>query len=564
MLPALNCAVKATGHRFLVAILSVVGVLCPGAGLRATEFVYRDGQLQLSWDNDKEVFQIERASVIGPGRWELIASRVSGGAFSIDASGAEAFFRITRIGERIDSPAFGCDLDDEECTGPRLPPWCFGVRAIEDWKEASAPSSLAPLKFDFWQGPYQNKAGFDAVVKINAWFAEDLSAGLTQDAFRSFDLGHSSVRDFYPQLELLESVDSYDAECRDVFAPGVTFGVQSLAASADSVGDGLSVIDFYSVAELLYHYNRNEYRRLVGPEVPVFTRAFYRQLFEANTLLVSPAVASYTVQGDEAQDEFFFLSPYYLHSIGRSGSDSRLLKPLIFAAASLPRALKTRILRQGMQVPVLMWLFKSALNTVPELVDAHVPAYALPPEAEQPAPQRQTNEEGLQESAVEAYERVDAEPAPFLDALLETAHGLEHIPPVARIHHRSEAVISGGNYAVEPFIYSDPYSVQAVLRPGERLELEIDLSRSWTDEGLVASYKVQLLRDPETDTSTVIDSGELIDGRADIRIPWQEVVGSSGSRTDILLQVNDGRADSFPAYISVRHLQEKDRELFGF
>lgn len=550
--------------RFLIAILFLCWGLNPVLGQGGTEVSLLEGKLALSWSSESDVFQIERTSFLVDVRWDLIASRVTGGSFSIDVLEAAAFFRVTRVGRRIESLAFGCDLDVDGCLGPRFPPWCFGVRSIKDWKEPGDRSASVPLKFDFWQRPYQNKAGFDAVKQINTWFADGESAGLGQDAFRSFDSGHSTIRDFYPQLRQLPPLESYDAECRDVFAPGVTFGVQSLAASADILGEGLSVIDFYSATELLYHYNPTEYRRLIGAKSPVFTRAFYRQLFESNVLLISPAVKSFQFRGDEVQDRFYFLSPYYLHSIGLSGSDSQLLKPLIFAAASLPRELKTRILRNGMQTPVLMWLFRFAMNDDLDSVESHVPAFLLPAEADRPAPELELRDDGARESLTEAYERVGDESAPFLDALLEAARGLQHIPPVARIRHLTAPMVSGGDYSIEAFVYSDPYTVQAVLRPGERLELELDLTQSWTDEGILAGYDVQLLRDPGSGTETVIDSTRIEEGRTRLSIPWQQAEPECGRRTDVSLQVNDGRVNSVPAYISVRHLQEDDRDRFDF
>jgi len=288
--------------KFCIAIAPVLGGLFLLQAICATEVTFSKGEVHLSWSIEQEVFKIEKASFLGNGSWELIASEVSGGAFSISSSDSEAFFRITRLGRRSEVPVFGCDLDSVECLGPSLPPWCFGARSIGAWDEPRAVTEPEPLKFDFWQGPYQNKSGYDAVARINNWFAAGTAAGLGQDAFRSFDLGHSSIRDFYPQLNRLDPVASYDAECRDVFSPGVTFGVQSLAASADSVGVGLPVIDFNSATEILYHYNRAEYRRLVGAKAPVFTRAFYRQFFESNVLIVSPAVKSFVVGKDEISD----------------------------------------------------------------------------------------------------------------------------------------------------------------------------------------------------------------------------------------------------------------------
>lgn len=551
-------------HTFWILFFASLGWITEAQAVTGLEASLSEGKIHLSWIDEGHFIQIEQTESISHEAWKIVASQVSGDTFSIETNVSEAFFRVTNQGLRFAAPLFGCDMDSEDCSGPSFPPWCFEVRAISDWHEPNPANDIGPLKFDFWKGPYQNKAGFDAVSLVNDWFHRGEAAGLGQDTFRSFDSGHSSIRDFYPQMQRLEPVSSYDADCRDVFKPGVTFGVQSLAVSADSVGEGLSVIDFNSLTELLYHYHRAEYQRLVGSNRPVFTREFYRQFFESNVLIVSPAVKSFTVTEEGDLDRFTFLSPYYVHSVGLSGSDRRLLKPLLFAAASLPRELKTRILRAGMQTPVLLWLLKQALSEDLETSAVHVPALSLPDEADYPPPKIKTFEDGSKETIQEAYLRAPVASAPFLERLLNSAHRLEHIPPVARIKHEIEPQVTGGGYTIEPFVKIDPYSVHAVLRPGEQLALSLDLSLSWTDNRLVKKYHVNVLRDPGNSVATQMDLNKISDGKTKITIPWQSSDSGIRRRTDILLQVSDGTYDSFPAYISVRHLQEEDRELFNF
>ena len=518
-----------------------------------------DDIIHLSWQDEGQMVQLEQSETLERGSWEIIKSDIDDGVAAVASSKSMAFFRLRTQLVNVDIPPFGCDLSQLDCEGVSLPPWCFGLKSINQWPESNTSSTHPPLKFDYWQGPYQNKAGFDGVELINRWFKEGTAAGLTQDAFRSFDSGHSSIRDFYPQLSLLEPASSYASDCRDVFEDRITFAVQSLAASNDLLGNGISIIDYYSQGELLFHYNRNEFLNVFGSTSPNFTRAFYRQFFESNVLLISPAVNSFKRMDEGFLDRFTWLSPYYLHSLGRSGSDRRLLKPIIFAAASLPAPLKTRILRNGMQAPVLIWLFKNSFNELLSTAEIHAPAHELPKESDTPPPLPENGQ-----TTLEAYRSAGQESAPYFEELIQTAHQLEHIPPVTRLKHVTTPIISGGTYEIEPYLQSDPYSVHAALRPDETLTLKLDLTMSWTDEKPIKSFHIQKLREPESGISSTINGTKLHEGIVDLSIPWQDSTTSNHRRSDFMLYINDGTYDSLAAYISIRHLQESDKVLFQF
>ena len=171
------------------------------------------------------------------------------------------------------------------------------------------------------------------MARINAWYEEGTAAGLWQDTFRSFDDGHSSLRQVYPQLTFLEAIRTYHDPCGGIFGPRVTVGVQSLGVRD---GGTWAVADYAARSAIRAAHE-------TGSVNPVQSQSFYRLLYERNFLLVAPAVGSFA----DTADRFRFLSPFYLHSVGRSGTDARLLKPLVFAAAALPPDLKTRMLRQG-------------------------------------------------------------------------------------------------------------------------------------------------------------------------------------------------------------------------
>lgn len=395
---------------------------------------------------------------------------------------------------------------------------------LESWPDSlAAPTGKMPLFYGKWtRGPYRNPSGERWVAQVNAWYQEGSAAGLTQDTFRSFDRNHSSIRlRGYPQMKHEKPVESLEELLEVVFLPRVTMGVQSYGAK------GKSVIEERSRKTLRSFYAQED-------SGAPFLRS-YRLCYESNFLFVAPAVGSFAPD----KDAFAFLSPFYLHSVGASGSDSKLLKPLVFASAALPPDLKTRMLRKGLFVPTLMYLFKSTIAGDIRSPGAHLPAYALPTEADD-----------------------DSEaPTPFLDALLESAHGLTHIPPVARLRMERVSIEAEGDrdYDGRAYYEDNTYAFTGALRQGQAFELTVDLRYSWTDEDRpVVGYHTSVLRG-EASVESLNEEQSVLN----IRIPWLPTNNKDNLRTDVLFLVNDGTYDSAPAYLSVRHLHRLDPITLG-
>lgn len=379
-----------------------------------------------------------------------------------------------------------------------------------------------PLAYDQWSGPYRNDAGRRWVETINSWFRDGTAAGLWQDTFRSFDNDHSSIHvAAYPQLRRMEPVDTFGPSFANIIPRGVTFGVQSFGV------DGLSVIDARSRSAVRRYYEG-------GTEITQL-QSLHTILYARNFCLVAPAVGSFGSGGDR----FTFLSPCYLHSTGRSGSDAILLKPIVFAAAALPPKVKTRVLRKGLYVPTLMYLFKSAIAGGIKSPEAHLPAYTLPTEADD-------NYAGL---------------TPFIDGLINSAHELKHIPPVCRIAMEPVYVRVTGTHSYGGKAYGEktPFGFVGALREGQEFHLEVDLRDSWVDEGFsLSEYYTAVLRGPGT-----IEKQNGEGSRLRIRVPWTVMDKDKDFRTDILLLVSDGTYFSAPAYISVRHIHKLDPLVLG-
>jgi hypothetical protein len=444
---------------------------------------------------------------------------LAGNAFS--AAGQESDSPEARKGQ-----PFGINSTPRTVDGIRVPPFGYVLNRTDDgrfpryegywesnlatWPEpADEPVAEEPLSQGTHAGgPYDNAAGTRWAARINEGYREGDCAGLIQDAFRSFDDGHSGLRPrAFPQLRIEAPIGSLGTPGRDIFRPRITYGVQSYGAN------GKSVIDTRMRGVLQQFYEQ-------GGEPPRFQQAF-RIFYENNFLFAAPAAGSFNDQGDT----FACLSPFYLHSLGISGSDARLLKPLVYASAALPPELKTRILRQGLLVPTLMYLFKSHIHGDLLSAASHVPAYALPPEAE------------------DDYEG----PAPFLDGLLNAANNLEHIPPVCRIRVEQFSVDGGEQNQRDGATYfeDNTYALSGALRRGQRLSVTLDLRFSWTDEHRpVQSYAASVLRGEAT-VDQLNDEGS----RIGVQIPWKK----PGLRTDMLLLVHDGTYYSAPAYISIQH-----------
>ncbi len=401
-----------------------------------------------------------------------------------------------------------------------------------NWPAApAAPLPQNPLAFDGYAGPYQNEAGRAIVDQINQWYREGTAAGLTQDTFRSFDNGHSGVRKGYcPQLEVLEPVPAYIPPRPRLFDERVTFGVQSYGARGNKlVGGTACVIEVHMREAVMYALEHGEFdiQRTIWP-------GLYVSFYQNNFLLVSPAVSTYK----PGEDRFCFLSPFSLHSIGASGTDAVLHQPIIFAAASLPPALKTRILRSGLYVPTLMWLFKKSWTGNLHDPSAHEPAYTLPEEA------------GKEHQG----------PAPFLERFVTAAHDLKHIPPVARLRVVKAEIVHDENapHANKPFMADAGFGYFAALRRGEILELTIDLRQSWTDSLPFTGFETVKLRG-EGDVRFLNDGHSMVK----IAVPWTPAEDVFNYRTDFALFVKDGTYESAPAYVSVRHLQEKEWKWYG-
>ena len=416
----------------------------------------------------------------------------------------------------------GYGFDAGNGIGPLDP--CGNTALLREWPEAIG--SKDPLKYDRWAGPYQNGAGKAWVDQINAWHREGTAAGLGQDVFRSFDNGHSSLRaGYYPQLTFESPVASYFNICDAVFGPRVTMGVQSFGIPKAGQGT-ISVIEMVTqqaIASVL----------ATGTLARVPTQRFYRMFYERNFLFIGPAAGSYA----EDADKISFLSPFYLHSQGASGTDAQLLKPIVFAAAALSPRLKTRILRGGLYVPVLMYLFKSSITGNMRSPEAHMAAY---------------------HAWIEEAEKGHTGRAPFLDRLINSAHDLNHIPPVARMRIL-DAQVERGMPSHRPYMEYNIYGFTGALREGEKLELIVDLSGSWTDANkIIKRYYAEILRGAGT-IEFLNREGSLVR----VTIPWMRNETLANFRTDVLLLVHDGTYDSAPAYISIRHIQNNELHLLG-
>jgi hypothetical protein len=425
--------------------------------------------------------------------------------------------------EGIPVPPFGYTLKPVDGAGFTWSEGFFLSHLMAWPDQAEVAAAETPLAHGKWTGgPYKNASGQRWVEQVNVWYQDGSAAGLSQDTFRSFDDGHSSIRkSAYPQMTFESPVASLGAPGENIFRPRATMGVQSYGSKGQSVIEARSraVLRAFCAAQ---------------GEVPPFQRS-YRLFYENNFVFAAPAVGSYKPD----KDTFAFLSPFYLHSIGASGTDSKLLKPLVYASAALPPALKTRMLRQGLFVPTMHYLFKSHIAGDIKLPKAHVPAYALPDEA------------------ADDFEGS----TPFLDGLLNSAHSLTHIPPVCRMRVVSFAIEAeeGHDYGRKAYYEDNIYALSGALRHGQAFVLTVDLRFSWTDRDLPPTeYFAAVLRGEAT-----IESLNKEDSMLRIRIPWLPTNNRTDLRTDLLLLVHDGTYYSAPAYISVRHIHRHDPITLG-
>lgn len=461
------------------------------------------------------------AAVVAAGGAPSASQAPEQGALSAPDPGPVRPDAAGRLVDGVPVPPFGHSL--ERIDGKFVSTDEFMAAHLAAWPgPLNAPTAQLPLAIGRWTGgPYANDAGRRWVEQINAWYSEGTAAGLHQDTFRSYDNNHSSLgKNAFPQLRFEEPVAAFNRLADTVFLPRVTMGVQSYGIK------GSSVIEAHSRAML---------RRYATPGSHVLPiQKAYKLFYEHNFLFIAPAVGTFK----NGEDAFAFLSPFYVHSVGASGTDAKLLKPFVFASAALPPALKTRILRQGLYVPILHYLFKSHIAGDLLSPDAHLPAYALPPEAADSDTSSQ-----------------------FLDGMIYAAHRLTHIPPVCRIRTTKVTVDADeeSRYDASAYFEDNTYAITAALRKGQTLILDIDLRFSWTDtHEAIASYHTAVLRGG-ADIAKLQPDGSQVR----ITIPWAITNNRTDLRTDILLLVHDGDYFSAPAYISVRHLHPLDPIVLG-
>lgn len=425
------------------------------------------------------------------------------------------------LGNAPPSAPWGSPLDSGDRAGPSCPSDCDD-HPLSEWPAPDKPASdRVPLK---GKGPYENGAGEKWVARINDWYQNGTAAGLAQDTFRSFDDGHSGLRmSAFPQMNHESPVSRYDTPCEHIFKPRVTMGVQSYGANRNA---GMQIQGGCVIEHASQRIIRATYASEKGTRSA--TKSLFRSFYENNFLFAAPAVGTFTPD----RDSFSFLSPFYLHSIGASGTDSRLLTPLVYASAALPPDLKTRMMRQGLYVPTMMYLFKSHITGDIKSSAAHVPAYALPQEA--------------------AADYTGA--TPFLDGLLTAAHELTHVPPVARLKLSDVAFEDTRGYSAGPYYADFVYSFVGAVRRGESLTLTADLGYSWFDRGQsAASYYSKKLRG-KGKIEPLNEQGSKLK----VTVPWSVPPMTHDYRTDFLFLVNDGTYYSAPAYISVRHIHSLD------
>lgn len=444
----------------------------------------------------------------------------------------------------------------------------------------------SPLAFVNYRGPYLNKGGYDAIKVVNA-----SGGNLKKERFRSYDAlittsgtssgtyrAHSSIlANHFPQLELLKEIPYKDRTCfpewdrhqnkwinrcsiqqpresefcKNIYNPKVNYAVRSLGTSNTTYGSLLNLADFYDknhirsryINSLTYSdqvsepFSTNLLRRNLRADEG---QEYFKKYYENNVLFVSPSIRSFS-QGDI----FTTLTPFIINSDGASGSDSVLLYPIIAASASISPTLKDRILASKTLVPTLMYLFKSSYYDY-EDPNAHHVSLKMPSEyldkKLDPIPGKPVNYQ---------YEIAPSDPAPLLNKIIENAKNLTHIPPIARMKVYDVVVTNTGtrDYKIPNFYEDLTYLFKSALRDGENIEFVVDLYDSWSEKE-IKSYHFKLLRG-----NAVIEKMNPDGSILKIKIPFQKKDTRLDTRTDILLYVNDGKYNSAPAYISVKHLQ---------
>lgn len=416
------------------------------------------------------------------------------------------------------------------CLGSQSTVLASANAPLSQWPDPPSPKVSADVtSIGDQDGWYHSTSGTAWRNTLNSWYQQGIGAGLVQDTYCSYDNNHASITQvYYPQLPIASCVGDYTNATANIYDRRISFGNQSYGAK------GTQYFEYYTAATIEYNFRSNVYSWYKNGSSGTDWLSFYQGFYENNFFFIAPACDTNAL----GADKFTFLTPYYMHSVGVSSSDCTLMRSFLYISAAMPPALKTRILRKGLEVPTIMYLFKKSFTGDIKSPDGHIPTWSQPAEALNTATS-----------------------TPQLDRMLNGANGLTHIPPVAKFTVQSAtfSTAPGTSYSRGGYYRSSPYAMVATLRQNEKIVVTLDLSSSIADDGYtVSAYSASFIRGGGT-----IEYLNPQRSQVRITIPWRYSTKQQDLRTDVLLTANDGTYDSAPAYVSVYNIQAFATGYFG-
>ncbi|KAF0219889.1 MAG: HYR domain-containing [Geobacteraceae bacterium] len=257
-----------------------------------------------------------------------------------------------------------------------------------------------------------------------------------------------------------------------------------------------------------------------------------RSYYFANVLRSGPTHISYMDRSLlYSTDLYTALVPCYYNSIGSSGSETMALTKLLIAGGYLPRDLKPALLRNGLFIPTMLYIWKAALPyDVPHDHELkHRVAYTSYGDGS-------ANDYGGSNVNQVSVIANRYDPTAHLRNMVNLAKSMTVAPPIALLRHLET---TGGTLGS-----SNTTAIRVNQGSGETVSVRVSLEDSYDLQKLPLSIRATVLYGNK-DTAVVHERGTIYS----ITVPHDPKLPQG--RTVVAFVPNNGITDGNPAMVSI-------------
>jgi PKD repeat protein len=257
-----------------------------------------------------------------------------------------------------------------------------------------------------------------------------------------------------------------------------------------------------------------------------------RNLYFANILRAGPAHISYRDSNLLYSDDLYdALVPVFYNSISSSGGETMALTKLATAGGYLDRAIKPELLRNGLYIPTMLYLWKNALPYDVGYEDElrHRVAYMSYGDGS-------SSDYGGGNRPDVATASYHYDPTSHLANMVSQAKGMKIVPPVALVN-RIET-LGGTELSV------NKTTIRLQQAAGETAQIRVSVEESFDLQGLPLQFRWKVLNGNK-------DASVEYEGNATYLITVPDNPALPKGRTAISLVANNGFYDSNPAVVNI-------------